>query len=241
VSFNEKHNEANGEENRDGESHNRSWNLGAEGPTDDPAILAARARQKRNFLTTLMLSQGVPMLVAGDEMGRTQQGNNNAYCQDNEISWLDWESADADLQDFTRGLIALRRDHPVFRRRRWFHGRSIHGSDVTDIAWFAPDGQAMSEDHWAEADAKALAVFMNGHDLGIDTDGETLRDDTFGILFNARHEEITFTLPREGTWGQCWVQVLHTHDRRFGESKASYEAGAQVKMEALSVVVLRRA
>jgi glycogen operon protein len=240
VSYNEKHNELNGENNQDGESHNRSWNLGVEGPTDDPVVNIARARQKRNFLATLMLSQGVPMLVAGDEMGRTQGGNNNAYCQDNEISWLDWPGADAELVEFTRGIIALRRDHPVFRRRRWFHGRAIHGSGVNDVAWFAPDGNVMSEDHWAEADAKSLGIFLNGHDLGIDCDGETLRDDTFAILFNARQEAITFTLPRDENWGQRWAEVLDTRHARVGEGERGYDAGQPVPLEALSLVVLRR-
>jgi isoamylase len=239
VSYNEKHNQANGEDNRDGEGHNRSWNMGAEGPTDDPAIRAARARQKRNFLATLMLSQGVPMLLAGDEIGRTQRGNNNAYCQDNEISWLDWAGADGELLEFTRGVIALRREHPVFRRRRWFHGRSIHGSGVNDIAWFAPDGNPMSEDHWAGADAKSLAVFLNGHDLGTDAEGETVRDDTFAVLFNARPEEVTFTLPAAGDWGRRWVEVIDTRHARVGEG-ATHETGGSLRMEALSLVVLRR-
>ncbi len=240
VSYNHKYNEQNGENNQDGESHNRSWNLGVEGPAEDPVILAARARQKRNFLATLMLSQGVPMLLAGDELGRTQGGNNNAYCQDNEISWLDWGSADGELIEFTRGLIALRRDHPVFRRRRWFHGRAIHGSGVNDVAWFAPDGSPMSEDHWAETDAKSLGVFLNGHDLGIDADGETLRDDTFAILFNARHEAIVFMLPSDGSWGRRFAEVLDTRHARVGEAGGGYEAGSAVRMEALSLVVLRR-
>jgi glycogen operon protein len=240
VSYNEKHNEANGEDNRDGESHNRSWNLGVEGPTDDPAINAARARQKRNFLATLILSQGVPMLVAGDELGRTQGGNNNAYCQDNEISWLDWAKADGELLEFTRALIALRRDHPVFRRRRWFHGRPIHGSGVTDIAWFTPDGLPMGEEHWAEADAKTLGVFVNGHDLGVDSDGEPLRDETFALLFNARQEPVAFKLPAAGEWGRRWVEVVDTRHARVGDGH-THEAGASLSMEALSVVVLRRA
>jgi isoamylase len=237
VSYNEKHNEANGEGNRDGESHNRSWNLGVEGPTDDPLISEARARQKRNFLATLLLSQGVPMVLAGDEIGRSQRGNNNAYCQDNDISWVDWEGADAELLQYTRGLIALRRDHPVFRRRRWFHGRPIHGSEVTDVAWFAPDGQPMSEDHWAEADAKSLGVFLNGHDLGTDSDGEVLRDDTFAVLFNARTEEVTFRLPAAG---QGWVEVVDTRHARVADG-ATHDGGSMIRMAALSLMVLRRA
>jgi glycogen operon protein len=155
VSYNDKHNEANGEDNRDGDNHSRSWNHGAVGPTDDPGINALRARQQRNFLTGLFLSQGVPMLVAGDEIGRTQHGNNNAYCQDNEISWLDWESADTGLLYFTVSLLAFRRAHPVFRRRRWFQGRPLHGKEVRDIAWFTPGGQEMSDDDWNVGFAKS--------------------------------------------------------------------------------------
>ena len=240
VSYNEKHNEANGEDNRDGDGHNRSWNFGVEGPAGDPEINALRARQKRNFLATLMLSQGVPMLLAGDEIGRIQRGNNNAYCQDNEISWVDWAGADTDLLQFTRGLIALRRDHPNFRRRRWFHGRAIHGSGVTDIAWFAPDGKPMSEDHWAERDAKALCVFLNGHDLGTDQNGEPVRDDTFAVLFNARREAAIFTLPGAGDWGRRWAVVLDTRHSRVGEDGFGCPAGSAFPMEALSLVVLRR-
>jgi isoamylase len=161
VSYNEKHNEANGEENRDGETHNRSWNCGSEGPTGHPEINFLRRRQQRNFLATLLLSQGVPMLLAGDEIGRTQEGNNNAYCQDNELSWIDWSAADGDLLAFARRLIALRRRHPVFRRRHWFLGRPIYG-DLEDVAWFRPDGLEMSEDDWNAGFAKSLGVFLNG-------------------------------------------------------------------------------
>jgi isoamylase len=240
VSYDEKHNEANGEDNRDGESHNRSWSFGVEGPSDDPALNALRARQKRNFLATLMLSQGVPMLLAGDEIGRTQRGNNNAYCQANEISWVDWAGADTELLHFTRGLIALRRNHPNFRRRRWFHGRAIHGSGVTDIAWFAPDGKPMSEDHWAERDAKAFCVFLNGHDLGTDQNGEPLRDDTFAVFFNARKEAAVFTVPGAGDWGRRWAVVVDTRHSRVGEDGFGVEAGGVLPMEALSLIVLRR-
>jgi glycogen operon protein len=239
VSYNEKHNEANGEDDRDGDRFNRSWNFGVEGPTDDPAINALRARQKRNFLATLMLSQGVPMLLAGDEIGRAQRGNNNAYCQDNEISWLDWANADGELLQFTRGLIALRRDHPNFRRRRWFHGRAIHGSGVTDILWFRLDGKPMSEDHWAEADAKSLGVFLNGHDLGTDALGVTVRDDTFAVLFNARPEAVIFALPAAGDWGRRWVEVINTRHARVGDG-GTHEAGGSIPMAELSLMVLRR-
>src|SRR5258708_6336851 len=204
VSYNEKHNEANGEENRDAESHNRSWNSGAEGPTDDPAINALRAQQKRNFLATLLLSQGVPMIVAGDEMGRTQRGNNNAYCQDNEVSWLDWENLDRDLILFTQRLTGLRRTHPILRRRRWFVGRDIHGTQ--DLAWLKPAAAAMRDDHWANGFAKALAAFLNGAAVQTDTHGERVVDDSFYILFNAHHEPVEFTFPSGEPFPPPWAK-----------------------------------
>src|SRR6266446_9299336 len=177
VSYNDKHNEANGEDNRDGESHNRSWNCGAEGPTDTAEVNELRARQKRNFLATLLLSQGVPMLVAGDELGRTQRGNNNAYSQDNELSWLDWEHVDEDLLDFVRGLIKLRSDHRIFHRRGWFQGRELHGTDVKDLTWFRPDAQEMSEEDWQVGFAKSLGVFLNGASIQLPGEhGERVKD-----------------------------------------------------------------
>mgnify|MGYP005812479159 CR=1 FL=1 len=198
VSYNEKHNEANGEDNRDGHSHNLSWNCGAEGPTDDAAVLALRARQQRNFIATLLLSQGVPMLLAGDEFGRTQQGNNNAYCQDNAIGWVDWSPApgrDA-LFDYTRALLALRRDHPVFRRRDFFQGRPLYGSGVRDIIWLRPDGSEMTEEEWRLDYARALAVFLAGDGLAdVDARGRPLRDDHFLLYFNAAAEGVVFSLP----------------------------------------------
>jgi isoamylase len=157
VSYNEKHNEANGEDNRDGENDNRSWNCGVEGPTDDPAILALRARQVRNFLATLFLSQGIPMLLMGDELGRTQHGNNNAYCQDNDLSYVQWATADAELIDFTARLIQLRRQHPVFQQRGWFQGRPIHGTGMSDIGWFTPAGTEMTEPEWQSGFAWACS------------------------------------------------------------------------------------
>ena len=188
VSYNEKHNEANGEENRDGEPHNRSWNCGAEGRSDDPAVNELRARQTRNFLATLLLSQGVPMLVAGDELGRTQHGNNNAYCQDNELSWVDWENADLELLEFVRKLIALHHEHPDFRRRGWFQGRPLRGANVADIAWFTPDGEEMADQHWQEGFAKSLLLFLNGRAIHSRTRrGEAIVDDSFALLFNAHH------------------------------------------------------
>ena len=164
VSYNEKHNEANGEDNRDGESHNRSWNYGVEGPTDDGEVHALRERQKRNFLATLLLSQGVPMIAHGDELGRTQQGNNNVYCQDNELSWVDWDDAREHevLTEFTARLAALRAAHPVFRRQRFFQGRPIRGSSIDDIAWLRPDGQQMTDEDWNAGHARTIAIFLNG-------------------------------------------------------------------------------
>jgi isoamylase len=200
VSYNDKHNEANGEENRDGHSHNLSWNSGVEGPTDDPAVLELRARQQRNFLATLLLSQGVPMLLAGDERGRSQQGNNNAYCQDNAISWLDWApTAQAQsLMDFTRRLIELRREHPVFRRRDFFQDRPIHGSAVRDIVWLQPDGVEMTEHTWQQDFARALSVLLSGEGLNeVDGRGRPVRDDSFMLMFNAAAEPVAFHVPAE--------------------------------------------
>jgi isoamylase len=238
VSYNDKHNEANGEENRDGESHNRSWNCGAEGPTDDPAVNALRNRQRRNFLSSLFLSQGIPMLLGGDEIGRTQKGNNNAYCQDNEISWFDWQSADRDLLDFTTRIIELRKQHPVFRRRRWFQGRPIHG--VTDIGWFTPDGVEMEEEHWGEGFAKAVGVALNGEAIDDpDPRGERIVDDSFYVLFNAHHEPLRFVLPQEN-WGKEWTLVLDTAATQPEEEQGSHKAGEEVDVEARSLKVLRR-
>ena len=239
VSYNDKHNEANGEENRDGESHNRSWNCGVEGPTDDPAVTTLQARQQRNFLTTLILSQGVPMLLGGDEIGRTQQGNNNAYCQDNEISWFDWEHVDETLLEFTQRLIQFRKDHPAFHRRRWFQGRAIHGTGVSDIIWFTPNGEEMAEEHWDEGFAKSLGMFLNGENIGTNPRGERVVDDTFYVLLNAHYEPLTFTLPGRHL-GMQWVKVLDTNTPLPEESDQVVEAGKEVLVEARSLVVLRR-
>jgi isoamylase len=239
VSYDEKHNEANGESNQDGESDNRSWNCGAEGPTDDPGLGALRARQKRNFIATLMLSQGVPMLLAGDEIGRTQRGNNNAYCQDNEISWVDWEHADEDLLEWTRRLIDMRSRHRVFRRRRWFQGRPIHGSGVTDIGWFRPDGTPMDEEDWRVGFVKSLGVFLNGERIdSTDRNGDPVVDDSFYILFNAHHDRLDFVTPGD-EWGRRWIKVLDSADPAAGED--SFGVRAPVPVQGLSLVVLRRA
>ncbi|MDQ3068600.1 MAG: glycogen debranching protein GlgX [Acidobacteriota bacterium] len=242
VSYNDKHNEANGEDNRDGESHNRSWNMGAEGETDDPAIDRARARQVRNYLATLFLSQGVPMLVAGDSLGRTQGGNNNAYCQDNEISWIDWEHADTALLEFTRKLSAFRHAHPVFRRRRWFQGRALRGTDVVDIGWFTPGGEPMSEEDWRVGFAKSLAVFLNGQAIPTpDSRGDRVVDDTFLLLFNAHHEPMDFTLP-EGAFGHSWRVVLDTDSLEplNEETGEVFPAGASLRVADRSLIVLKR-
>jgi len=204
VSYNDKHNEANGEGNRDGHDHNLSWNCGAEGPSDDPAINGLRERQKRNLLATLLLSQGVPMLLAGDERGRTQRGNNNAYCQDNEISWVDWTPSPARerLTEFTRILIVLRRSHRIFRRRDFFQGRPLHGSEVKDIQWLKADGAEMSDQEWEHEQARCLGVYLAGGSLNeADRFGLPAFDDDFFLLFNAHHEDIAFTMPPAGgTW-----------------------------------------
>ncbi len=217
VTYNEKHNEANGEDNRDGESHNRSWNCGAEGETDDPGIRELRQRQKRNFLTTLFLSQGTPMLVAGDELGKTQSGNNNAYCQDNGISWINWEQADRELLDFTRRVIRLRRQHPAFRRPRWFRGKPVKGAGLDDIVWFLPSGKEMGEDNWNHDFAKSLAIFLNGKGLQtVNEEGMNIEDDHFYLIFNAHSEDLEFTLPPE-PYCREWTLVLDTGGRAPGQ------------------------
>ncbi|HYH15470.1 MAG TPA: glycogen debranching protein GlgX, partial [Flavisolibacter sp.] len=238
VSYNEKNNWANGEDNNDGESHNRSWNCGAEGPTDDPEVIALRAKQKRNMLTTLFLSQGVPMLLAGDEISRTQQGNNNAYCQDNEISWFNWLDADKDLLAFTQKLIQLRKHHPVFCRRRWFKGQPIKGVGLEDIAWFLPDGSEMSEENWQQDFAKSLGVFLNGRGLrAVGPKGEVIVDDSFYIIFNASHLPLSYTLPSE-RFGHNWEKVLDTSEG-FSENKKVFAPGEIVHVNGHSIVLLR--
>jgi isoamylase len=248
VSYNEKHNEANGEENRDGENHNRSWNFGAEGPTDDEEIRETRARQKRNFLATLMLSQGVPMLLGGDEIGRTQRGNNNSYCQDNEISWFDWSSRDEKLLIFTQELIRLRREHPVFRRPGWFQGRPIFDGKVDDIGWFTPGGKEMTTEHWQENILKSMAIFLNGEAIpNKDSRGERIRDRSYYIMFNAYREGAAFVLPGV-KWGRKWGRVFTTEDATFDISPGRepwnggsvYYAGQEVHMASRSLMLLQR-
>ncbi|RIJ42311.1 glycogen debranching protein GlgX [Pontibacter oryzae] len=240
VSYNNKHNDANAEDNRDGESHNRSWNCGEEGPTENAEVNTLRARQQRNFLTTLMLSQGVPMLVAGDEFGRTQRGNNNAYCQDNEISWLNWNQADTELLDFTRKLINFCRKHPVFNRRRWFQGEPIKGAKVKDIAWFLPEGTEMNDENWNHDFAKSLAVFMSGHGLHAKgAKGEQILDDSFYVIFNAHYESLNYRLPPV-KYGKTWIKVLDTAANLMDEEGEVFEAKATLEVAARSVVVLHQ-
>jgi glycogen operon protein len=249
VSYNEKHNEANGEDNRDGESHNRSWNCGAEGPTKDPAVHQLRARQQRNFLTTLLLSQGIPMLLGGDEIGRTQGGNNNAYCQDNEISWFDWEHADEDLLAFTRALIHLQAEHPVFRRRHWFKGRPVRGAGVGDIAWFRPDGVEMSDEDWRNGFAKSFAVVLNGDALReLDEEGRQVRDDSFLLLFNAHEQALTFTVPAWPDAGagpesgdrHVWTAVIDTAAGFVLDEGRHMHGGEPIEVVGRSLLVLKR-
>ena len=238
VSCDHKHNEANGEESRDGENHNRSWNHGHEGPTDDPAIVGLRARQRRNLMATLLLSQGVPMILGGDELGRTQHGNNNAYCQDNPISWFDWEHTDTEFLDWCRRLIALRDAHPVFRRRRWFKGQRIRGVD--DMAWFRPDGFEMSDVDWEQGFAQSVAVFLNGNTLRApDRHGERIVDDSFLVILSASDTDLTWTLPSEG-WGKRWAVVLDSVDPSIDEeSGATFAASETIEVPSRSVLVLR--
>jgi isoamylase len=240
VSYNEKHNEANGEGNNDGESHNRSWNCGVEGKTDDPQILQLRAQQRRNFIATLMLSQGVPMLLHGDELGRSQGGNNNGYCQDSELTWIDWENADEGLLEFTKAATKLRSEHPTFRRRRFFHGRAVrrgHGDPVSDIDWLTPSGEQMDDDDWDVGYAKSLAVYLNG--LGIretDERGEYVTDDHFYLAFNASDESIDFCLPSDD-YAQSWKRVLDTAEMNEVEP-VEVKPGETVTVQGRSIVVL---
>ncbi len=241
VSYNDKHNEANQEDNRDGSDDNRSWNCGVEGPTDDRDVNALRERQQRNFLATLFLSQGVPMLLGGDEFGRTQGGNNNAWCQDNAISWYDWEheARQQRLVEFTRRLIAIRRKHPVFRRTRFLAGRQLDGSGLPDVWWFRPDGRRMTQRDWKRADAHLLGVFLNGDELQETTEeGYPVIDDSFVLLFNAHFEDVTFRLPNTA-FGDAWVLELSTADLAR-DAASRFAPRDEVPVAARSVMLLRR-
>ncbi|MFF5533668.1 glycogen debranching protein GlgX [Streptomyces cinerochromogenes] len=244
VSYNDKHNEANGEDNRDGESHNRSWNCGAEGDTDDPAVLELRARQQRNLLATLLLSQGIPMLCHGDELGRTQRGNNNAYCQDNEISWVDWDLTDEQrsLADFTRHLIALRAAHPVLRRRRFFRGETPTRArqPLPDLMWLRPDAGEMTARDWQRGDAHSVAVFLNGDAIAErDPYGRRMVDDSFLLLVNGYWEPVDFRLP-DTSFGERWTALVDTADPDGIPDEREHKAGTRLRGEARSLVLLSR-
>ncbi|HEY2042064.1 MAG TPA: glycogen debranching protein GlgX [Jatrophihabitans sp.] len=241
VSYNDKHNEANGEDSNDGESHNRSWNCGVEGPTRRKAVLTLRARQQRNFIATLLLSQGVPMLCHGDELGRTQRGNNNGFCQDNEITWVNWATVDADLMEFTRTVASLRRAHPVFRRRRFFDGLPVRrrgAGGLSDIDWFRPDGSEMTDEDWGSGFGRSVAVYLNGQGIpDRDSRGERVVDDSFMLVFNAHDEEIAFTLPKP-EYAKQWAVVLDTMHSLQPDTEP-IEAGGTVPVGARALVVLQ--
>jgi isoamylase len=237
VSFNEKHNDANLEDNQDGADDNRSWNCGAEGPTDDLEINALRARQQRNFLATLLLSQGVPMLLGGDEFGRSQGGNNNAWCQDSEISWFDWSEVDEQLREFARQLIELRRTEPVFRRRDFLQGDEGDGSGLPDVVWFGCGGETMADDDWERDDAHALGVFLNGEEIPAhDRDGNPIHGASFLLLFNAHHEPLTFTVP--AGLGDSWATVMGSDTQ--AEYPTTGAPGDTLDINSRSLLILRR-
>ncbi len=240
VSYNEKHNEANGENNNDGESHNRSWNCGVEGPTDDPKVQSLRVRQQRNFIATLLLSQGVPMILHGDELGRTQNGNNNTYCQDSEISWVHWDNLDQPLLEFTAAVSRLRSEHPTFRRRRFFDGRPVRrgeGEALPDIVWLDTEGELMAPEDWNDGFGRSIGVFLNGQGIrGRDQRGQRITDLNFLLYFNAHDEPVQFTVPSE-EYGPLWAEVIDTAGV-YADSEP-IPAGAAVTVEAKSMVVLR--
>jgi len=241
VSYNEKHNELNGDKNSDGDNNNQSWNCGVEGPTDDPEINRLRERQRRNFLTTLFLSQGVPMLNGGDEWGRSQSGNNNAYCQDNEISWFNWERNEKQNQllEFTRRLIQLRKNHPVFRRPKFFQGRRIRGSEIRDVMWFNPGGSEMSEEEWASRFVRCLGMLLSGDTMDVlNFEGEPIRDDTFLLLVNAHYEPIPFVLP--GQEHIEWQLILDTMQTEgFLTEERKFASGDDLDLGGRATCLLR--
>ena len=240
VSYNDKHNEANGEDNRDGHGHNLSWNCGAEGPTDDPEVLALRARQQRNFIATLLLSQGVPMLLAGDEIGRSQGGNNNAYCQDGPLSWVDWQLDDGQraLLAFSQRMVAVRRAHPVFRRRDFFQGRPLIGTGIRDIVWLRPDGSEMTEQEWQHDHARGLGVLLSGDALNdVDARGRPVRDDSFALLFNADANPVAFTLPVQ--LGLPAGEVLIDSSKALADAGARFDPGAPYELPGRALALIR--
>jgi glycogen operon protein len=240
VSYNEKHNEANGEDNRDGANDNNSWNCGVEGATDDPEVVALRERQKRNLIATVLLSQGVPMLLAGDELSHTQHGNNNTYCQDNELTWLDWDLDERRRRflDFVATVVRIWKEQPVFQRRKFFQGRAIRGTDIKDISWLAPDGQEMSDEAWDAGFAKCLGVRLAGDLIGdVDDRGELLAGDTLLLLFNAHHEPIPFVLPKARDEHR-WERMLDTADD-VEDDRVEWTPGETYTLQARSLAVLR--
>ena len=243
VSYNNKHNEANGEGNADGESNNRSWNCGEEGPTEDPEVLSLRSRQIKNFLTTMFFSQGVPMICHGDEMGRTQAGNNNVYCQDNELSWVNWNlnATQQDLLHFTRKVIKLRKDHPVLRRRRFFYGDAAHGgeSKLQEIGWLRPSGEHMRDEDWTAWYARSLMVYVNGHAISEpNLHGEKIVDKSFLLLVNASEEDIEFTIPTEPTGSsKAWKVVIDTQPTKGLPRKLKPKAKVEVESHSLCLLM----
>lgn len=248
VSYNEKHNEANGEGGADGETNNRSWNCGVEGPTDDPEISQLRARQHRNFLTTLLLSQGIPMISHGDEMARSQKGNNNVYCQDNELAWIDWELDEYQqrMLEFTKRVVAFRNAHPVFHRRRFFAGKPERGgeSELGEIEWFTPAGNHMTENEWKQEWVRAMMIFLNGQSIQEpDGRGQKIVDDDFLLMFNASPDAIEFTIP-DGGYGENWSQAINTFqpvDPAGSDTPIMYKRGDKVHVEGRSTIVLMNA
>jgi glycogen operon protein len=241
VSYNDKHNDANQEGNNDGTNDNHSWNMGAEGPTDDPEIIERRERQKRNFLATLLLSQGVPMILGGDEISHTQNGNNNAYCQDNEITWLDWslDGRKIALVEFTQKLIQMRRDHPSLHRRKFYQGRAIRGTEEKDIVWLRPDGQEMTDEEWGLGWVRCLGMMLNGETIReVDEGGEPIQDDTFLILLNCHHEPIQFFVPKP-PGADHWEIVIDTNDPALDANCRFAETGTAIELAPLSLVVCR--
>jgi len=240
VSYNEKHNDANGEDNNDGERHNRSWNHGVEGPTDDPEVLEARARAQRNFLATLLLSQGVPMILHGDELGRTQHGNNNTYAQDSEISWVHWDRADQPLVEFTAAIARLRKAHPTFHRKRFFTGKTVRvgeGERLNDIVWLHVDGRPMEDRDWQADDIRAIGMYLNGDGIaGLDARGQDIVDDHFALFFNAAQDDAEVTLPHE-EYAAAWDVVLDTSGASAGSPM--HKPGSTMTLAAESMIVLR--
>lgn len=236
VSYNKKHNLGNEEDNKDGENFNRSWNCGIEGHTEDKTIVALRKKQQRNFLTTLFLSQGIPMLVMGDEASRSQGGNNNAYCQDNETSWMNWVNSDLELLDFTQRLIAFRKMHPAFSRQGWFQGQAIKGDGLTDIAWFLPDGTEMRGSRWDASLIKSMAVFLNGNLNPLNSKSESILDDSFFILFNANNRALNYKFPDE-KHGRIWEKVIDTNECKLKGKQITVAPNEKVLMAPKSIAV----